>query len=236
MDTDRVPAFDSRVGDLVQNEAEGKLIYQLVQALLRSGTEERQIGIMSLYRQQIKLLSYLLQDKKHIEILTADKSQGRDKDCVIISMVRSNDHGQVRPRRSRTVRFGAYPSPPCQVGDLLKDWRRVNVSFTRAQSKLVIIGSRKTLGATALMAEFLELMDARRWVLTLAEGAERMHPTLEPPKMCAMGKQGAKRVGSGGDGDGAVAGTPPKKFKGPMVREGVLKGRPILQDIVNGEL
>lgn len=74
-------------------------MYQIVEALLRSGIEERQIGIMSLYRQQIKLLSYLLQDKKQIEILTADKSQGRDKDCVIISMVRSNDHGQVRSPR-----------------------------------------------------------------------------------------------------------------------------------------
>lgn len=96
VDTDHVPGFDSRVGDLVQNEVEGKLAYQIVEALLRSGIEERQIGIMSLYRQQIKLLSHLLQDKKHIEILTADRSQGRDKDCVIISMVRSNDHGQVR--------------------------------------------------------------------------------------------------------------------------------------------
>lgn len=84
------------MGDLVQNEVEGKLVYQIVQALLQSGVEERQIGIMSLYRQQIKLLSHLLQEKKHVEILTADKSQGRDKDCVIISMVRSNDHGQVR--------------------------------------------------------------------------------------------------------------------------------------------
>ena len=75
-------------------------MFQIVEALLRSGIEERQIGIMSLYRQQIKLLSYLLQDRKLIEILTADKSQGRDKDCVIISMVRSNDHGQVRSSRS----------------------------------------------------------------------------------------------------------------------------------------
>lgn len=67
---------------------------------MRCGIEERQIAIMSLYRQQNKLLSYLLQEKKHIEILTADKSQGRDKDCVIISMVRSNDHGQVRSSAS----------------------------------------------------------------------------------------------------------------------------------------
>lgn len=79
-------------------------MYQIVEALLRSGIEQQQIGIMSLYRQQIKLLSYLLQDKTEIEILTADKSQGRDKDCVIISMVRSNDHGQVRPSPSRFAR------------------------------------------------------------------------------------------------------------------------------------
>ena len=87
------------MGDLVQNEVEGKLVYQIVEALVRCGIAERQIGIMSLYRQQIKLLSHLLQDKRQIEILTADKSQGRDKDCVVISMVRSNDHGQVRVRR-----------------------------------------------------------------------------------------------------------------------------------------
>ncbi|KAF8422799.1 DNA replication factor Dna2-domain-containing protein [Boletus edulis BED1] len=219
VDTDHVPAFDSRVGDLVQNEIEGKIVYQIVEALSRSGIEERQIGIMSLYRQQIKLLSHLLQDRKQIEILTADKSQGRDKDCVIISMVRSNDHGQ--------------------VGDLLKDWRRVNVSFTRARSKLVIIGSRRTLGVTALLAEFLELMEERGWVLALGKGADRMHPTLEPPRMVVVGKQGGKRGaedvgnGNGAGADGRGVETPPKKARTPPVRDGVLRGRPILQDVVN---
>ncbi|KAG6333843.1 hypothetical protein ID866_5248 [Astraeus odoratus] len=98
VDTDRIPASDSRVGDLVQNEVEGKLVYQITEALLRCGVTERQIGIMSLYQQQIKLLRHLLQGKDDIEIMTADKSQGRDKDCVIISMVRSNDTRQARIR------------------------------------------------------------------------------------------------------------------------------------------
>lgn len=129
----------------------------------------------------------------------------------------------------------------------MKDWRRVNVSFTRAQSKLIIIGSRKTLGATSLLAEFLELMDERRWVLRLAEGAEKKHPTLEPPRISALvgGKQGGKRVADdslicseGGEGDGLAlaVGTPSKKARTSPVRGGVLKGRPILQDVVNGEL
>lgn len=52
------------------------------------------------------------------------------------------------------------------------------------------------------------------------------------------GKRGAGEVGdSGADGDrrGGV-GTPPKKPRTPPVRDGVLRGRPILQDVVNGEL
>jgi DNA replication ATP-dependent helicase Dna2 len=53
-------------------------------------------GIISLYRQQVKVLHHLLQERKGVEILTADKSQGRDKECIIISLVRSNDGGHVR--------------------------------------------------------------------------------------------------------------------------------------------
>ena len=96
VDTDLVPARDSRVGDLVQNEVEANLVYQVVETMLHCGVLQDQIGIISLYRQQVKLISNLLRNRKDIEILTADRSQGRDKDCIIISMVRSNDEGQVR--------------------------------------------------------------------------------------------------------------------------------------------
>jgi DNA replication ATP-dependent helicase Dna2 len=96
VDTDSVPARDSRVGDLVQNDVEATLVHQLVETMLHCGVRQDQIGIISLYRQQIKLLTHFLQDRKEIEILTADRSQGRDKDCIIISMVRSNEAGQVK--------------------------------------------------------------------------------------------------------------------------------------------
>lgn len=98
VDTDQVPGYDTRVGDLVQNEVEAELVYQLTETLIGCGIKEEQIGIVALYRQQIKLLSHLLIDRKGIEILTADRSQGRDKDCIIISMVRSNIEGQVSTR------------------------------------------------------------------------------------------------------------------------------------------
>lgn len=95
MDTDNVPAQDSRVGDLTQNVTEAALVHQVTESLIGCGVLEEEIGIISLYRQQIKLLSHLLQERKRVEILTADRSQGRDKECIIISMVRSNDVGQV---------------------------------------------------------------------------------------------------------------------------------------------
>jgi DNA replication ATP-dependent helicase Dna2 len=95
IDTDALPALDSRVGDLVQNTTEAELVRQLTDTLLRSGVKEEQIGIISLYKQQVKLLSHLLDGRKGIEILTADKSQGRDKDCIVVSLVRSNEAGNV---------------------------------------------------------------------------------------------------------------------------------------------
>ena len=54
-----------------------------------------------------------------------DQVTGRDKECIIISFVRSNDEGN--------------------VGELLIDWRRINVALTRAKHKLIMIGSPSTL-------------------------------------------------------------------------------------------
>ena len=103
VDTDKVPALDSRVGDLVQNETEGELVHQLATALTTSGIHEEDIAVITPYRQQIKLLSNKFGSMPGIEILTADKSQGRDKDCIIISLVRSNDLGNVSPDLGRRI-------------------------------------------------------------------------------------------------------------------------------------
>jgi DNA replication ATP-dependent helicase Dna2 len=91
-----VPALESRVGDLVQNETEARLVQQLASALTTSGIGQEDIAIITPYRQQIKLISSQVgKTLPNIEILTADKSQGRDKDCIIISLVRSNESGNV---------------------------------------------------------------------------------------------------------------------------------------------
>ncbi|KAJ7784549.1 DNA replication factor Dna2-domain-containing protein [Mycena metata] len=213
VDTDAVPAFDSRVGDLVQNEVEANLVYQVTETLLRSGVPAEQIGIISVYRQQLKLLGHLLAERTGIEILTADRSQGRDKDCIIISMVRSNDTGY--------------------VGDLIKDWRRMNVSFTRARSKLIIFGSRRTLRSAPLLQEFFELVESKGWIVRLPPRADVMHPALASGDVSHAPKRGA------GDMEVAkenvvVAGRPQKKPKLKKgAEEGMLRGRPILRDLMN---
>ncbi|KAG2004575.1 DNA replication helicase dna2, variant 2 [Coprinopsis cinerea AmutBmut pab1-1] len=104
-------AYDSRVGDLVQNTTEASLVVQFVEALVKSGVRQDQVGVISLYRQQVKLLGEKLKNVRGsgheggvgtgggldgVEVLTADKSQGRDKDCIVVSLVRSNPENQVR--------------------------------------------------------------------------------------------------------------------------------------------
>ncbi|KAJ7134639.1 Dna2-domain-containing protein [Mycena epipterygia] len=214
VDTDAVPAQDSRVGDLVQNEIEAKLVYQVTEALLRSGVPPEQIGLISVYRQQLKLLGHLLADRKGIETLTADRSQGRDKDCIIISMVRSNDTGY--------------------IGDLIKDWRRMNVSFTRARSKLIIFGSRKTLQTAPLLQEFFDLVESKGWILRLPPNADTLHPALSVGASNAP-KRGAEDMDQPlAAKDNLPTGRPQKKPKLKTVaEEGMLRSRPILRDLMN---
>uniref|UniRef100_A0A6T6DHT9 DNA replication ATP-dependent helicase/nuclease n=1 Tax=Craspedostauros australis TaxID=1486917 RepID=A0A6T6DHT9_9STRA len=78
---------------------------------------------------QLELLRSLPETKKWIEdgleFSTIDRYQGRDKDAILISFVRSNTSGN--------------------AGRLLQDIRRLNVALTRAKSKLILIGSFSTL-------------------------------------------------------------------------------------------
>ncbi|CAE6465876.1 unnamed protein product [Rhizoctonia solani] len=223
VDTDGLPARNTVVGSLVQNEIEAQLVLQTIEALSRSGIEPTQIGVISPYRQQIKLLAHMLQERPEIEILTADRSQGRDKDCIIISMVRSNEDGNIgdllKDWRRLNVSFTRARSK--LIGDLLKDWRRLNVSFTRARSKLVIFGSRGTLKCDALLEQFFDLIDEKGWYMCLPKDAHLMHD---------FSKVHGKRMALESLGDSQPAGDTP--FKRARVSSGVLKGRPLLQDII----
>jgi DNA replication ATP-dependent helicase Dna2 len=143
-------------GNRTTNGLEVTLTTQAVYLLLSAGVLGNDIGVITFYRSQLALLRQSLRGQTGVELHTADKFQGRDKETVIVSFVRSNEAGE--------------------VGELLKDWRRVNVAITRARSKLVLIGSKKTLlqGGEVLKG-LVKICQERGWVFDLQPGAIDAH-------------------------------------------------------------
>ncbi len=171
------------------------------------------------YRQQIKLISGLMRELRGVEILTSDKSQGRDKDCIVISMVRSNELGNVGDSLMVSDNVRWLIAGRVQIGDLLRDWRRINVSFTRAKKKLVIFGSRSTLEKDRLLADFLDLMQGKDWIYKL--------PPLAHEKFFSVFPLLSQSVPS-----------PPLKrqMKGHKLGEDIIASRPFIRDALNVSL
>lgn len=140
------------------------MLLQLVSALVQGGVSESEIGIIAPYRQQIKLIrGQMVGRHPRVEILTADQAQGRDKECMVLSMVRNN--GEM------------------EVGQLLQDWRRINVCLTRAKRKLVLFGSLTTLHKSTILDAFFNLIRPRQWIYHLPPDALRRHKALLSPSL-----------------------------------------------------
>ncbi|KAI5962760.1 dna2 [Candida theae] len=154
-DHDTVPAYETVFGEAVRNSREATLIQQIVKAFVTAGVDESQVGVMSFYRSQLELLKRNLSSRTELEILTADQYQGRDKQCVIISLVRSNKEKN--------------------AGDLLKEWRRLNVAVTRAKSKLIIFGSRSTLSTNVTTKTFIDFLESKGWYYSLPCDADKIY-------------------------------------------------------------
>lgn len=161
LNTDGIPSSrEEAKGNRIVNPCEARIVVQLVDALLTSGVAAADIGVMTHYRSQLSQLKHGLRGRAggQIEMHTADRFQGRDKEVVILSLVRSNE--------------------ACHIGDLLKDWRRINVAFTRAKTKLLVVGSKSTLrgsGCEEMLARFIGLMEARCWIYDLKSDALEGH-------------------------------------------------------------
>ncbi|KAL5035259.1 hypothetical protein BDV3_005217 [Batrachochytrium dendrobatidis] len=155
LNTDAVPALEVRALQFIQNEIEAYLVQQVVTSFIECGVSEQEIGVISPYKAQLRIIRELLKSHPQIEILTVDKYQGRDKSCIVLSLVRSNTTGH--------------------IGDLLQDWRRINVALTRAKCKLVLIGSLSTLKHTALFSEIFEQLSIHNWIYNLPECAHLIH-------------------------------------------------------------
>jgi superfamily I DNA and/or RNA helicase len=126
-------------GESRRNPSEADLVVTKVRALLDAGVRASEIGVITPYAAQVRLLREKL-SVQGLEIDTVDGFQGREKEAIVISMVRSNDTGEI---------------------GFLSDLRRMNVAMTRARRKLIVIGDGATLSAVPFYARLIEYFEGQ---------------------------------------------------------------------------
>ncbi|WP_299271294.1 AAA domain-containing protein [uncultured Prevotella sp.] len=107
--------------------------------------ESIDVGIISPYRAQVQLLRKMIRQKEYfrpyrrmITVNTVDGFQGQERDIILISLVRSNDGGDI---------------------GFLRDLRRMNVAITRARMKLIILGSAQTMTSHPFYKKLYEFVE-----------------------------------------------------------------------------
>ena len=135
-------------GSGVTNLLESRITAAVVSALTTAGIDPGEIGVLCPYRSQLsRMRDAEMAAHTSVEIDTIDRYQGRDKDVIVMSCVRNNSRGE--------------------VGDLLRDWRRVNVALSRAKDKLIMVGSVQTLRHSPIFRSVVDLAQERGWVYQL---------------------------------------------------------------------
>ena len=109
----------------------------------------------------------------------------------------------------------------------------MNVSFTRARKKLVIVGSRTTLEKAPLLAEFFKLMESRDWILQLPTDAHLMHKFDEGSDTPKKRRVEEMLCDAGVLGELGADEKAKRRKNAVVTEEGLLKGRPLLRDLVN---
>ena len=125
-----------------ENPAEAGWVATILENLLQAGDlEEADIGIITPYAGQVRAIRDALPERNDsVEVHTVDGYQGREKEVIIFSCVRSNSDG--------TVGF-------------LSDERRLNVALTRAKRGLIVIGDPDTLRNDETWASWLDYIRGR---------------------------------------------------------------------------
>lgn len=127
------PGGDSRL-----NPMEAALALRQVQALLASGLAPADIAVITPYAAQVRLLRGQMKEPA-LEIDSVDGFQGREKEAVVISLVRSNRDGEI---------------------GFLQDVRRMNVALTRARRKLIVIGDSATITTHPFYRDMVNYFDS----------------------------------------------------------------------------
>ncbi|KAF2307851.1 hypothetical protein GH714_032610 [Hevea brasiliensis] len=137
--------------DSTLNEGEAEVAVAHAKRLVESGVQASDIGIITPYAAQVVLLKILKsnEDKlKDMEISTVDGFQGREKEAIIISMVRSNSKKEV---------------------GFLSDHRRMNVAVTRARRQCCLVCDTDTVVSDAFLKRLIEYFEEHGEYLSASE-------------------------------------------------------------------
>ncbi|KAK6919881.1 DNA2/NAM7 helicase, helicase domain, partial [Dillenia turbinata] len=145
---DKLLDFEEKDHITVDNPLEADIIMKVTEGLIDNGIKEEDIGIITPYNSQAKLIRQAT--AASVEIHTIDKYQGRDKDCILLSFVRSSKNSTC-------------------ASSLLGDWHRINVALTRAKKKLIMVGSCSTLSKVPLLKLLIEKVDDLAGIIILSE-------------------------------------------------------------------
>ena len=116
------------------NPQEAELVQKQVDLLLASGLQAEELAVITPYAAQARMLREMIRIP-NLEIDTVDGFQGREKEAVIVSLVRSNDRGEI---------------------GFLSDIRRMNVALTRARRKLIVVGDTSTIAGHPFYSRLIE--------------------------------------------------------------------------------
>jgi hypothetical protein len=125
-------------GESRRNPREADLVCRKVRALLGAGVVAEAIAVIAPYAAQVRLLRERL-EVPGLEVDSVDGFQGREKEAVVLSLVRSNREGEV---------------------GFLADVRRLNVALTRARRKVLIVGDSATLGGHPFYRDLLNYVES----------------------------------------------------------------------------
>lgn len=144
MDTSNIDNKEEHLKDSksIINKLEANIAVSVANDYLTAGVDESDIGIISPYADQVKII----QNKTPVEVKTVDGFQGREKEIIIISTVRSNDNGNI---------------------GFLNDLRRLNVAITRAKRKLIIIGNKNTLKNNPTYERLIEFVESENLLVKI---------------------------------------------------------------------
>jgi predicted DNA helicase len=132
------------------NRQEAELIVTHARRLLAAGLEPRQVAVITPYAAQARLIRELLQIPG-LEVDTVDGFQGREKEAILITLVRSNDEGEI---------------------GFLADTRRMNVALTRARRKLTVVGDGATIANHPFYQRLLAFAEEQGVYRTVWESGE----------------------------------------------------------------